>query len=56
VAFEERTLFPCLQETLGCERLAGVEEELAASSHAVVTRPDGKPPATHAVMHKRSMP
>jgi hypothetical protein len=30
-AFEERTLFPGLQETLGCDRLAGLAADLSAA-------------------------
>ncbi len=29
VAFEERTLFPALQDALGCARLAGLADEMA---------------------------
>jgi hypothetical protein len=39
VDFEERTLLPALQETLGCERLASLEGELGA---AAATRPGRK--------------
>jgi hemerythrin-like domain-containing protein len=31
-AFEERTLFPAAQETLGCDRLAALEDELVRIS------------------------
>lgn len=40
--FEERTLFPALQENLGCDRLAALGAELA--SHARGTTTD-RPPA-----------
>lgn len=42
-AFEERTLFPAVQETLGCDRLAALGGEL---SSRVAHRP-ARPPATH---------
>jgi hypothetical protein len=32
VAFEERTLFPALQDTLGCVRLAGLAKEIAGAA------------------------
>jgi iron-sulfur cluster repair protein YtfE (RIC family) len=32
--FEERTLFPALQESLGCDRVAALEAELAAPGRA----------------------
>ena len=42
VAFEERTLFPALQETLGCDRLAAlgaeIEGDAAASAEPTRTR------------------
>jgi iron-sulfur cluster repair protein YtfE (RIC family) len=34
VAFEERTLFPALQDTLGCTRLAALAREIARSQPA----------------------
>ncbi len=39
VDFEERTLFPGLQETLGCDRLAGFAADLAATSVGRGPRP-----------------
>ncbi|HET9596424.1 MAG TPA: hemerythrin domain-containing protein [Anaeromyxobacteraceae bacterium] len=37
-AFEERTLFPAAQETLGCDRLAALAGELTKKSSAVSRR------------------
>jgi hypothetical protein len=42
LAFEERTLFPALQEELGCDRLAALGAELA--NHDRGRRGAGKPP------------
>ncbi len=39
VAFEERTLFPALQDALGCVRLAGLADEIAGAR-----RKEGKTP------------
>jgi iron-sulfur cluster repair protein YtfE (RIC family) len=54
VAFEERTLFPALQETLGCHRLAALDGELARSGRSPVSRPADGPPAAHAAPTKGS--
>lgn len=45
VAFEERTLFPALQETLGCDRLAALSTEMARAQGRKL-RPGNGPPAT----------
>ncbi|HYQ81801.1 MAG TPA: hypothetical protein VEP68_09870, partial [Anaeromyxobacteraceae bacterium] len=45
VEFEERTLFPSLQETLGCDRLAGLSAELGGAATGGSHRPAGGPPA-----------
>lgn len=45
VAFEERTLFPALQETLGCVRLAGLANEMAGAGRNRNPRPVDGPPA-----------
>ncbi len=37
-AFEERTLLPAAQETLGCDRLAALADELAQTSHEARTK------------------
>lgn len=44
LAFEERTLFPAAQETLGCDRLAALGSELTKRPE---TPPAGGPPASH---------
>jgi iron-sulfur cluster repair protein YtfE (RIC family) len=36
VAFEERTLFPALQETLGCDRVAALATEMAPACRETV--------------------
>lgn len=42
LAFEERTLFPALQETLGCDRLAALGSELAGAQGASPRREPAK--------------
>lgn len=42
-AFEERTLFPAIQEALGCDHIAGLAADLAASETSSRTR---RTPAT----------
>ncbi len=46
VEFEERTLFPTLQETLGCDRLAGLSAEFDGATTGGSHRPAGGPPAS----------
>ncbi len=45
VAFEERTLFPALQETLGCDRVAALATEMGGGEGNRRVRPAGGPPA-----------
>ena len=45
--FEERTLLPALQETLGCDRLAELQGELSEAGSSRSTRPADRPPVTH---------
>ncbi len=45
VAFEERTLFPALQETLGCGRVAELASEMTRGQGSPRVRPAGGPPA-----------
>ena len=45
--FEERTLLPSLQETLGCDRLAELQGELSEAGSSRTSRPADVPPATH---------
>ncbi|HUL59747.1 MAG TPA: hemerythrin domain-containing protein [Anaeromyxobacteraceae bacterium] len=47
VRFEERTLFPALQETLGCSRLAGLARELDLTTREERHRPADIPPVAH---------
>lgn len=53
VAFEERTLFPALQETLGCDRLAALGVELTKRE---AHRPVDEPPAANAATRKGTKP
>jgi hemerythrin-like domain-containing protein len=46
--FEERTLLPALQETLGCDLLAALQGELGGAGSCRSLRPADGPPATHA--------
>jgi hypothetical protein len=46
-AFEERTLFPALQEALGCDRIAALEIELVRTARDAKHRPAEVPPAVH---------
>ena len=46
--FEERTLLPALQDTLGCDRLAELQGELGQAGSGRSPRPADGPPATHA--------
>jgi len=46
--FEERTLLPALQETLGCDRLGQLQDELSQAGSSRSPRPVDRPPATHA--------
>jgi hemerythrin-like domain-containing protein len=41
--FEEQTLFPILQETLGCDRLAGLADEMASTKGRPGRRSRGTP-------------
>ena len=50
VAFEERTLFPAVQEALGCDRLAALGSELTMREQH---RPADKPPTTHEASRKK---
>jgi iron-sulfur cluster repair protein YtfE (RIC family) len=45
--FEERTLLPALQETLGCDRLAELQGELTEAGSSRGPRPADRPPVTH---------
>jgi iron-sulfur cluster repair protein YtfE (RIC family) len=57
LAFEERTLLPALQETLGCDRLAELQGELSAAGIRRRPRPADGPSATHAARRtKGTMP
>jgi hemerythrin-like domain-containing protein len=46
--FEEQTLLPALQETLGCDRLAELQGELTEAGRRQSPRPADGPPVTHA--------
>lgn len=45
--FEERTLLPALQETLGCERLGELQGEFTEAGTSRSTRPADRPPVIH---------
>jgi cobalamin biosynthesis protein CobT len=45
--FEEQTLFPALQETLGCDRIAALAPELTADRKERRHRPADRPPDAH---------
>ncbi|HET6923948.1 MAG TPA: hemerythrin domain-containing protein [Anaeromyxobacteraceae bacterium] len=47
VGFEEHTLFPALQETLGCDRLAALSSEIPHARKERKHRPADRPPAAH---------
>lgn len=44
--FEERTLLPALQETLGCDRLGELQGELTEAGSSRRPRPADRPPVT----------
>jgi hemerythrin-like domain-containing protein len=46
--FEERTLLPALQQTLGCDRLAEFQGELGEAGSSRSPRPADRPPVTNA--------
>ena len=46
--FEERTLFPSLQETLGCNLLDELQGELSKAGSSRTSRPADGPPIIHA--------
>ena len=50
VAFEERTLFPAVQETLGCDRLAALGDELTIREQ---NQPADGPPATREASRRK---
>jgi hypothetical protein len=50
VAFEERTLFPSVQEALGCDRLAALGGELTIREQH---RPTDRPPTAHEASRKK---
>jgi hypothetical protein len=52
LAFEERTLLPALQQTLGCDRLAELGDELIEAGHRSLRPADG-PSITHEASRKR---
>jgi hemerythrin-like domain-containing protein len=52
-SFEERTLFPVLQETLGCDRLAVLASEIAKQEPK---QPVAGPPAANEVGKKGTRP
>jgi hemerythrin-like domain-containing protein len=52
-AFEDRTLLPALQETLGRDRLAALATELASSRTQREHRPAERPQARHATPNAR---
>jgi len=54
--FEERTLLPALQETLGCARLAELEGELTEAGSSRTPRPADGPLATTAARTIGSAP
>jgi hypothetical protein len=45
--FEERTLLPALQQTLGCDRIAELQGELGTAGTQRSPRPADRPPVTH---------
>jgi hemerythrin HHE cation binding domain-containing protein len=45
--FEERTLLPALQETLGCDFLCELQGELNEAGSSQTPRPADRPPVTH---------
>jgi iron-sulfur cluster repair protein YtfE (RIC family) len=45
--FEEKTLFPALQESLGCDRVAALETELGVAGNERRHRPTDAPPVAH---------
>jgi hypothetical protein len=51
--FEERTLLPALQQTLGCDRLAELQGELTEAARSRTPRPAGGPPVIHAASRKK---
>jgi Hemerythrin HHE cation binding domain len=55
LTFEERTLLPALQETLGCDRLAELQVELTEAGSSRIPRPADGPPATHVASRKKGM-
>jgi len=56
VTFEERTLFPALEETLGCTRLAGLANEIAGAERNRTPRPADGPPAADEAQRKGTKP
>ncbi len=48
LAFEERTLLPVLQQTLGCDRLGQLQGELTEAGRSRSPRPADRPPVAHA--------
>jgi hypothetical protein len=54
VRFEERTLLPALQETLGCGRLAELLGELSQAGHSESQSHRGSQPQPRATMRRRS--
>jgi hemerythrin-like domain-containing protein len=48
IHFEERTLLPALQQTLGCDRLAELQGELGEAGSSRNPRPADRPPVTNA--------
>lgn len=46
--FEERTLLPALQETLGCDLLGALQDELTQADFSRSPRPADRPPVTNA--------
>ena len=51
--FEERTLFPALQETLGCDRLAALAAEIASASKERRDRASDAPGAAREAANAR---
>jgi hypothetical protein len=52
-AFEKRTLFPALQEALGCDRIAALETELVRTAREAKQRPAEGLPAVHEARNGR---
>jgi len=56
LTFEERTLLPALQQTLGCDRLAELGDELIEAGHRSPRPADGRPVVHEASRKKGTKP